>query len=454
MAEILTERLADNVASDELNLASLEINDTDAATIAKAVETNTTWKTLCLRSNYIGSPGVIEIVHSLQKNKTLERIDLRRNLVDHDGAQAVVQYTDQTDTRVEFLLGGNRIGDRGLHLFAKHIDRWYTLDLSDNDISVTGVAPLANALERQPSLVSLTLNDNPQISDLGMRCLANALMRNTTLHTLALSRCNLTDESMIDLAKLLEHVSCSLTSLNIGKNPIGDEGVMILGGALIVNSSLKALYVNDVQRTDQGVLSLATALTRNRALMSLDIRDTTSLTYESTRALSRALSIQKTLTSLHVIPPVHLNDKQDLCDACEKRQCEERQCEERQCEERQCEERQWQENIIHDKCKCQERKQEKVAFQELKQIMEDNVNRLVCWQQIGILVGFVRANRDHVLVNSIQPLIPVILNLNIPFAKRRFGWPRVILERYLDTKHCAAQLATRKRNVVVMENDL
>jgi len=76
---------------------------------------------------------------------------------------------------------------------------------------------------------------------------------------------------------------------------------------------------------------------------------------------------------------------------------------------------------------------------ELKHCVERNVQRRECWMQAAVLTGFTRANQHHPFVNSIQPLIPTILQMVAPIG----GLPtfsRKTLERYATTAHFTSSI--------------
>ena len=142
-----------------------------------------------------------------------------------------------------------------------------TLDISCCSISDKGVESLARALAVNRSLQELNISNN-NIGDNGIAHIATALQTNTTMRTLDISRCNISDEGVKSLARALA-VNRSLQELNIIDNKIGDNGIAHIATALKKNCTLKTIV--PVSVTDEGVESLAAALTLNTSLEILEL---------------------------------------------------------------------------------------------------------------------------------------------------------------------------------------
>jgi len=74
--------LLTNGVVEKLMLTSNALGDTAAASIADALESNTSLKTLGLHDNKIGTDGGKALANALRKNETLESLFLSCNLLD------------------------------------------------------------------------------------------------------------------------------------------------------------------------------------------------------------------------------------------------------------------------------------------------------------------------------------------------------------------------------------
>ncbi|CAF3075217.1 unnamed protein product [Rotaria sp. Silwood2] len=120
--------------------------------------------------------------------------------------------------------------------------------LMNNNITSQGILNLASTLRNNPTLEGLSLCDNG-INDIDVFNLARALSHsNSRLNRLALTSNNITDEGVKHLAEMLK-LNISLTQLWLGFNKISDQGVKILTEALAHHN--KTLYVLSLSWNNQ-----------------------------------------------------------------------------------------------------------------------------------------------------------------------------------------------------------
>ena len=104
------------------------------------------------------------------------------------------------------------------------------LNLSSNEISSTGISKLCKVLDSEHfvELTSLDLGGNP-IRDEGAAVLFESLINGPrNLTALHLSECSLTDRCVPALVKTLQDEHCKLVKLSLGGNEIANEGVRLL----------------------------------------------------------------------------------------------------------------------------------------------------------------------------------------------------------------------------------
>ena len=149
--------------------------------------------------------------------------------------------------------------------------------------------------------VDLAVND---LGDEGCRCLAAALPRATSLHSLSLKGNAIGREGGRALGAALGGEGTLLTALDLTKNNLGDEGAAAVGAALSTNRVLTSLSLERTMSGDGAATALGEALSANGALLELNLASE----YQSTRAnvvahaggvaLAAGLSRNGRLTSL------------------------------------------------------------------------------------------------------------------------------------------------------------
>ena len=148
------------------------------------------------------------------------------------------------------------------------------LDLERNNIGSEGAKTLADALKVNASLTDLNVCANNITGDGAQQLAATVLGKQSLecfckiplkeLRADSLTELNLRGKGVevpgaLVLAELLQTVSASLTSLNVGSNEIGDEGAQAIGSALMESkvSKLKELVIYDNSVGPDGAKSIA-----------------------------------------------------------------------------------------------------------------------------------------------------------------------------------------------------
>lgn len=178
----IIEALLGNKMLRELNLAGNDFFTDGARAIAVLLETNDTLTALDLRNNNIGAEGARVIFDALRNNRRLIRLDLRYNQI-------------------------GQIGIGGIEAIANFLRTNTTLtglNIAYNGFNVEGIQIIAEALSENRSLIELDLGGDMEMvragyitaSGLfmdvaGIRAIAKALVRNTTLQRLHIFRSEL-----------------------------------------------------------------------------------------------------------------------------------------------------------------------------------------------------------------------------------------------------------------------
>ncbi|CAF4189268.1 unnamed protein product, partial [Adineta steineri] len=136
------------------------------------------------------------------------------------------------------------------------------------------------------TLTSLNIDKN-SIGQQGAKYLANSLQQNKTLTTLSLCHNQLGDNGVQYLTDGLRH-NKTLITINLDKNLIGDQGAKRLADVLRHNTTLTTLSLNENQIEDGGIKRLADALRHNTTLTMLNLKDN-QIGHEGAKRLAEAL---------------------------------------------------------------------------------------------------------------------------------------------------------------------
>ncbi|KAK1735826.1 leucine-rich repeat protein [Skeletonema marinoi] len=164
-----------------------------------------------------------------------------------------------------------------------------------------GKLTLEEALPRLRSndatLTTLDLGSDG-IGNEGVVALAGALKENTTLTTLRLGFNGIGNEGAIALADVLKE-NTTLTTLRLEDNDIGKEGAIALAEALKENTTLTTLHLKNNKIGNEGAIALADVLKENTTLTTLNL-GWNKIGNEGAIALADALKENTTLTRLEL----------------------------------------------------------------------------------------------------------------------------------------------------------
>jgi hypothetical protein len=223
---------------------------------------------------------------------------LQDNKIGPDGAAVVGrQLNSAPGARVSrLMLSDNNLGESGLRrlleAFSAALPRLVALGLGVNCIGADGAALLAAAVwgGQLSNLRELMLGGNP-IGPAGGAALAEALRGGqSALTSLQLGRCELRDEGGIALGRAVASGGCHrLCILHLNDNQLGPETAGELGAALRCEGcGLVELRLGGNPLTPGGAATVAGALTEALGLRRLWL-DHAGIDSSAVRALARAL---------------------------------------------------------------------------------------------------------------------------------------------------------------------
>jgi hypothetical protein len=174
----------------------------------------------------IGNAGAIRLADSLACNITLKNLNIGSNCISDEGATAVAKALEHNTTLHTLSIRENFIGNESAVCFAEALTcfdvRLQVLDLSSNDINDQGAIALAQIYkklsnsDRKCSLSTLYLSNN-RIGNAAAVEFSKCLLQNETLMLLDLSYCRIADSGGLSFAEALP-LNSHLQTLNLSHN--------------------------------------------------------------------------------------------------------------------------------------------------------------------------------------------------------------------------------------------
>ncbi|RLN95147.1 hypothetical protein BBJ28_00022421 [Nothophytophthora sp. Chile5] len=240
-------------------------------------------RTLDLGFNRLSDKGATQLAQALESNASLDSLYLSGNEIGPAGAKALAQALTKNTHLRSLHLSGNNIGEDGARHLAEGVagnSALRALYLGTNGIGAVGMQSLASALTQNCALEELTLGQN-KVGSAGVRHLAAAFATGkVSLTTLELGKNGVDQDGAIALARALcsstDNSSGELSSTNrlqnlyFDNNPLGDVGASAFGALLAQNTELRVLDLSYTQMSLLGLRELSVVgLARSRALLCL-----------------------------------------------------------------------------------------------------------------------------------------------------------------------------------------
>ncbi|XP_033320438.1 uncharacterized protein LOC117217165 isoform X1 [Bombus bifarius] len=184
------------------------------------------------------------------------------------------------------------------------------LYLADNGLNLYDAIQLGSLLRLNNHIQLLDISNNV-IQDDGVRDILEGLINQINedkdgkgLSILVLWNNQLTKKSSPYFARIIA-LSKTLETLNIGKNMLSDELLLIIKDALKKNHVLLQLGIQSTELTCDGIVTLSEIIEINHALQRIDLRNN-RIHLTGMKALSSAMKKNKNITK------IDLDDKPDI----------------------------------------------------------------------------------------------------------------------------------------------
>lgn len=292
-----TARLADSPQLATLRvLKALGLDATDLGRVAASPHLKNL-RTLCLKSNGVGTAGVLSLTRAAALTK-LETLDLKgpgyyesyydNPLIDLAGLEALADWKGLSSVR-SLSLSGSDVRSAGLRLLLQSPNAAGLTSLSLRSGRLGGAAMAEFALANQQlKLQMLDLGENV-LKDSGAESLAAARCL-SELKILRLDRCEIPEGGAVHLAKTAPFFD-GLRILEAGHNYFGSAGL----DALLQRSSttLHCLGLRNNTLADKGAALLAESTVSNE-LLELDLIDN-NLTGAAAKSLGATDNLRRLL---------------------------------------------------------------------------------------------------------------------------------------------------------------
>ena len=290
--------ISDNAGLQELYICRNNLQTTSARAIIKFVQSNDTLTKLHFADNNISDETARDIAIIVSVNTQLKELELSGNKLRTTGAIKIMKASQEI-CMLEKLYLNNDITDEAADDIATAIScniHLQELSLGSNNLQTSGIIKIARSLQKISSLTKLYINHN-NISHEAADDIAAAISCNIHLQELNLSGNNLQTSSIIKIARNLQILS--LTKLYINHNNISHEAADDIATAIsfmtklqefdvsennlqttgvvkIVNvlkdiTTLRKLYLSNVNITDEVADGIAAVISYNTAMEVLDV---------------------------------------------------------------------------------------------------------------------------------------------------------------------------------------
>ena len=187
--------------------------------------------------------SAVKLIDALTTQNTVKSLSFSVIKIGEPECEALAQWLSSPTCSLRVLyIGRNDLSCHAIQVLITSLCQNCTLN--ELDISVSYIS-----LELLPSLIQLPL------------------MR------LNLNKCHLGPQEMCVIAKALCGNS-TLQILELGKNPIRDEGAIALANTLMQNKTLKQITLYGCEITEQGAQALQNSLEHNNTLLHLSLSST------------------------------------------------------------------------------------------------------------------------------------------------------------------------------------
>ncbi|RNF03568.1 putative paraflagellar rod component [Trypanosoma conorhini] len=270
----------------ELNLGNCGFGDKGLGLLAEALRLNFHIRVIAFPNNGITSKGAITLFQCIVQHASLEEVNLAGNRINDEAALSLLNTLRANDKIKNVNVTNNFIGNDYLN----EVEGLLLINQSPKIIRKLVVEIESN----EPSLKSISLSGGPDegyYNDASVRLLCQALVLNTTVTSLNLSKNVIADTGAASIAEMLMSNTC-ITHLNLSDNSISNRGAQRLCAALRTNNALQDLDLSNNAIYDEGVEGFPEMLKYNDRLIRV-VLDKTGVTKDMYTKVVEAADLNK-----------------------------------------------------------------------------------------------------------------------------------------------------------------
>jgi hypothetical protein len=225
-----------------------------------------------------GPRNIGDLMESLETNTFSKHFLLGNNIIGPTGATAIAAFIEKYPERFEtWYLAGNCIDGPSFSLLVDSMVKSPAITnvwLKRNPLGPAAGKDVFRLITQTLNLQTLDL-DQTELGDGGVAELFILLANHTPEHPLRLKNIYLNASGIgmkacKQIALYLQSPHCTIESLYMSNNPVGDAA-NILADGLAKNKSLLRLSIQSCGLKDKGVIAIASALKENTLITALDI---------------------------------------------------------------------------------------------------------------------------------------------------------------------------------------
>ncbi|CAF3388753.1 unnamed protein product [Rotaria sp. Silwood2] len=252
---------------------------------------------LDLRNNKIGDQGALYVTEALRDNTKIVALDLQSDKIGDKGVKYIADALQNNTTLEELDLRLNNIGEKGAQDLFNALQNNRTLKklhLTGNKNDQCILVEKAIRIKHKKVLTSFDLRKN-QIGNEGVNCFVNALKNNTNLKHLYLDENEITDSKAV--SAILRFRNYNYDCLRLDFYGMGDNLIELLSSDLQRNTTIQHITLITNKIGDRGAQILASLIRNSMRLISLDLRSN-HIGDQGASYLADALINNTTMTTL------------------------------------------------------------------------------------------------------------------------------------------------------------
>lgn len=226
----------------------------------------------------LGPPNITALMNSLSTNTCVCHFLLGNNIIGPVVADAIATFSQNYPSRIEtWYLAGNCLDGPSM---TRLTNAWVgsraitNIWLKRYPLGPSASPDLYRLITQVPNLRTLDL-DQTELSDTGVatlfRLLTSFPLASLPLRNIYLNATGISTAACKAIAQFIGSPDCTLESLYLSMNPIGDDGAIALSDGLRQNTSLKRFITNSCGINTQGATSIFAALIGHPTLFTLSI---------------------------------------------------------------------------------------------------------------------------------------------------------------------------------------